>query len=116
LSEAKRVLASRASARSSRIEARRFADSTANAAIVALKLVIRSLSWLLVAVEPRRGARCRDQPREVLARLGAEERLETCAGRALGRDVVVGVVERLRDRSGRAPTGRRRGSRPPSAC
>ena len=44
LSESKAALALRSVGASSRIEARRFVDSPANVAVVALRLVIRSLS------------------------------------------------------------------------
>ena len=71
------------------------------------------LERVLVADQRAGGlARCRAIRRgEVAVGLGAEQRLEDLRGRLLGgRDVVVGVVERLRRRSCPRATGRRRAS------
>ena len=66
------------------------------------------LELVLVAGELVGGVRrAADQPRDVAAGLGAEQRLEHLRGRALGGgDVVERVVEGLRRRSARAPAAR----------
>ena len=69
LSEANAALAFASVGASRRIEALRSSDSLANAAIVVLKFVIRSLSWPSLRISaPVVFARALEQPRDVARR------------------------------------------------
>ena len=86
-----------ASARSSRIDARRLRDSEANAAIVRVEVRDQALQRAPRCGSARRSCgRCRRSAARGPAGLHAQQRVDHRGGRALGaRDVVVGVVERL---------------------
>ena len=117
LSEASAALAFSSVGASRRIEALRLLDSLANAAIVVLKFVIRSLSWPSLRISaPVVFAVPVEQARDVAVGLGAEQRLVDLGG-ALERAgrVLVGVVEGLGGGLPARGACRRRGRRPRSA-